>query len=155
MLTIFNLLLASTCAMFLPPTTIQPPHKKTKRGTSHKGRGARKRHGRWRRIKRANRKGTVEFIFQIIHFGLTCVLRKEIQSGHHTAEEDASTTMELYQTVKEEWEGDVREGRYLFRSQPKRKANYELRHCIQYISHKSQGEKGEKTARLVAENKTC
>ena len=33
-----------------------------------------------------------------------CVLRKEIQSGNHTSEEDASTTMELYRTVKEEWE---------------------------------------------------
>ena len=55
-----------------------------------------------------------------------CVLRKEIQSGNHTSEEDASTTMELYRTVKDEWEGDVREGRYLFKSQPKRKANHEL-----------------------------
>lgn len=55
-----------------------------------------------------------------------CVLRKEIQSGHHTAEEDAFTTMELYRTVKEEWERNLCEGRYLFRYTPKKKADSEL-----------------------------
>ena len=50
------------------------------------------------------------------------VLQKEVQTGQHTSKEDASTTMELYRTIKEEWEGDVREVRYLYKSQEKRKA---------------------------------